>query len=76
MPLLVQRTVYPNCKSPSHSHTKVGDSASLICPSRLFLSKGPSAAKVDKVELIKHDKDASEENVKALIGSGSGFEVR
>jgi hypothetical protein len=45
--------------------------------SRAFLSKGPSAAKVDNVEYIKDIQEASESDIKsALGGEMSNCEVR
>ena len=45
--------------------------------SRLFLSKGPSAAKVDKVEYSQDVKGASDAEVDKVLGGKLGkFEVR
>ena len=45
--------------------------------SRTFLSKGPSAAKVDNVEYIKDISDASDTQVQEVIGGKvSDYEVR
>lgn len=44
--------------------------------SRKYLQRGPSAAEVDNVELLKHEKGASEETIGQVIGTLSGFEVR
>ncbi|KAK6902802.1 hypothetical protein I203_108061 [Kwoniella mangroviensis CBS 8507] len=41
-----------------------------------FLSQGPSAAEVHKVELIQNKSDASEEEIKKALGGSGGFEIR
>lgn len=45
--------------------------------SRSFLSKGPSAAKVENVEYKKDVKGASDNDIKSVLGDNiSGYEVR
>ncbi|WWD15803.1 hypothetical protein CI109_100227 [Kwoniella shandongensis] len=43
---------------------------------RAFLQKGPSAAEVHSVELIKESKGASKEEIDKALGGTKGFEVR
>lgn len=49
----------------------------LTLDSRAYLEKGPSAAQVERVELIKEKSGVSDEEVRqALGGESSGYEVR
>ncbi|KAI9638406.1 Acylphosphatase-domain-containing protein [Dioszegia hungarica] len=43
---------------------------------RKHIEQGPSAAKVDKVELLNHEQGVSDEAVRKSIGNVAGFEIR
>lgn len=62
---------------PPHHSPRYFPTELVLMTSRTFLSKGPSAAKVDNVEYIKDVSDASDTQVQEVMGGKvSDYEVR